>query len=772
MRILTRYILREILSHALIGGALFTFVLFMPNLGQLLELAVRNSSSIGSVAYIFLLMLPNIFSFVIPMSVLVGILLGLSRLAADSEITAMRAAGVGVWKFVAIVSLIAVSAWGVGLVNSLFVAPWSSRAMIHMEDSLANSQASYQVQPRVFYENFKNYVLYVEDVKAGRGAAHWDQVFIADLSNPTAPTITTAQSATVVSQPNQGILMRLHDGTEHQISANHPGNYNLSTFNNMDVPLHIGSQQDIHFHRTDKPILAMTNGELLQKAHGKNGKRYWIELQQRLAYPAACLVLMLIGVPLGMASRRGGKSGGFVLTVALVFIYYFLSSTGTTLARQNKIPPIPGVWAANVIFAVCGILLLRQMATGGAVLNAIASVGTWFRFRRRQKSPEDHAAETGEARRTIRGHFPLILDEYVIREFFKTFLLVLATFVLLMLFFTFFELIGDIIRHHAPLTLVGEYLLNLAPSMIYMITPLAVLIAVLVVFGLMNRASEITAMKATGISLYRIVLPIFVIASLLAAGLFIFNQYYVPQANRKQQALRNIIQGKPAQTYSRPGETWIFGKREPGTTRSMFYYQYFDPDTNTFLNLSIFEFDPHNFSLVKRTYAQTASWDAKDHRWILQDGWTRTFHTDETTSYQKFEVSTLPEMVETPSYFEKDIRPSSEMSFTQLRHYIADLSQSGFDTVRLRVQLNRKLAQPLITLVMAILAVPFALSMGRRGSLAGIGVAIGVAIAYWVISGMFQAMGDVNMLPAILAAWSPDILFGLAGGYLLLRTST
>jgi lipopolysaccharide export LptBFGC system permease protein LptF len=92
--------------------------------------------------------------------------------------------------------------------------------------------------------------------------------------------------------------------------------------------------------------------------------------------------------------------------------------------------------------------------------------------------------------------------------------------------------------------------------------------------------------------------------------------------------------------------------------------------------------------------------------------------------------------------------------------------------MRLRVQLNRKIAYPLITLVMAILAVPFALSMGRRGSLAGIGVAIGVAIAYFVVDGVFEAMGNVNMLPALLAAWSPDLVFALAGGYLLLRSST
>jgi lipopolysaccharide export LptBFGC system permease protein LptF len=135
-------------------------------------------------------------------------------------------------------------------------------------------------------------------------------------------------------------------------------------------------------------------------------------------------------------------------------------------------------------------------------------------------------------------------------------------------------------------------------------------------------------------------------------------------------------------------------------------------------------------------------------------------------------VSTFPEIVDVPQYFKKETRPSQEMSFNELQRYIRDMRQSGFDTMRLRVQLNRKIAYPLITLVMAILAVPFALSMGKRGSLAGIAVAIGMAIAYLFVDGMFEAMGDVNLLPAFLAAWSPDVLFGLAGTYLLLRTPT
>jgi len=187
VRLFTRYIWHEVLSHAFLGGALFTFILFMKYLGQLLEMAARNSASLGSVAKIFLFMLPNTLSFTIPMAVLVGVLLGLSRLAADSEITAMRAVGIGVWFFVRVVSAIAVVGWGISLADSLYIAPKANAALLRIERSLKDQQASFEVEPRVFYEDFKNYVLYVQDIRAGTGASRWQRIFLADLSDPVAP---------------------------------------------------------------------------------------------------------------------------------------------------------------------------------------------------------------------------------------------------------------------------------------------------------------------------------------------------------------------------------------------------------------------------------------------------------------------------------------------------------------------------------------------------------------------------------------------------------
>jgi LPS export ABC transporter permease LptF len=380
VRILTRYILGEILSHTLIGCALFTFILFMPQLPHILEVVVRNSSTFTSVLEIFLFTLPNLFKVTIPMSVLVGVLLGLSRLAADSEVIAMRASGLGIGYFVRVSAIVAVAGTLLGLGNSLYLAPRANQAILEMEQSLETSQASYEIQPRVFYEDFKNFVLYVQDVRAGTGASNWRQVFMADVSDRSNPLITTAASATVVNDSTQELLMRLRDGSRHETVAGQPQQYNISTFTTTDMPLALSQQSDVHLGRLDTVIYALPLNVLLDRireqqsnpASSPDLKRFLIELHNRFAFPAACLVLMLVGVPLGVASGRGGKSSGFVLTILLVFIYYFLSATGTQLGRQNKLPVFFAVWSANLIFAAAGIFLLWQMASGGRILSAIS----------------------------------------------------------------------------------------------------------------------------------------------------------------------------------------------------------------------------------------------------------------------------------------------------------------------------------------------------------------------------------------------------------------
>jgi LPS export ABC transporter permease LptG/LPS export ABC transporter permease LptF len=780
VRILTRYILGEILSHTVIGCALFTFILFMRLLPHILEMIVRNSSTFTNIVEIFLFTLPNTFRVTIPMAVLVGVLLGLSRLAADSEIIAMRASGLGIGYFVRVSAIVAVGGTLLGLANTLYLTPRANRAILEMQQALETSQASYEIQPRVFYEDFKNFVLYVQDVRVSDGAAYWRQVFMADVTDPANPRVTTAAGAIVANDPSsQDLLMQLRSGALHETVAGHPEQYNISTFSTTERSLALNQQSEIRLGRLDTAIYALPMGALLQHSHGADWQRYQIEFHNRFAFPVACIVLMLVGVPLGISSNRGGKSSAFVFTVLLVLLYYILSYTGIALAKQGKLPPFVGVWMANVLFALAGSFLLWQMATGGAILSTIT--GWLSRAPKHAQAPKTNGSHfyslldhlpARPALTGTRSTFPRILDAYVIREFLNTFFLVLFSFVMLLLVFTFFELIGDIVRNRIPLSTVGAYLVNLAPSMLYQIAPLAVLIGALVTFGVLNRNSEIVAMKATGISLYRLVVPIVSIGAILAISLFLFDDFYLPQANRRQEALRNIIKGRPPQTVLHPEQKWIFGSPRTGEPGRIFNYQFFDSGRGEFANLSIFEFDPTTFQLTGRIFASRAVWVPSQTAWRLENGWRRQMNGATITGSSLFTQTVLPEIHEDPSYFQKENLQSQEMNFTQLDRYIRDLQQSGFDTMRLRVQLWHKVAYPLVAIVMAMLAIPFALSMGRRGSLTGIAVAIGLALAYWVIDGLFGAMGYVNYLPPALAAWSSDVLFGLLGGYLLLRTPT
>jgi LPS export ABC transporter permease LptG/LPS export ABC transporter permease LptF len=775
MRIFTRYILKEVISHGLIGATVFTFVIFTRDVSRILELVVRNSAPLPSVAELFFLTLPTALTVTIPMSVLVGILIGLSRLAADSEVTAMRASGIGVSRFVKIVGIFGIAAWLIAMANTALVAPRSAAALADLANKLSTSQVSFEIQPRVFYEDFKNYVLYVQDVSTASGASVWRNVFLADISTPDAPKIILAQEAVVTSSGDSTIRLHLTHGEQHDTNVRAPDQYTISTFVETDMLLNLPShpkpaQETI-------PVAQLSTPDLLQHTHVANkelARWYWIEFNRRFALASACLVLVLIGIPLGLSARKGGKGAGFVLTIVLVFIYYFISITGVSLARNGKVPAVLGVWLANIVFAIIGIVLLWrvdkmpiEIGLGPAMYGRLKG---WI------QSLLSGEGDRGwrPRQRILNTRFPLLLDDYVLRNFVGYLLLILSGFLVLFLIFTFFELLSDIVRNRVPLVTVGEYLLNYIPSVLYLVTPLSVLLAVLITFGLLQKWNEITAMKATGISIYRTLVPILVIASAIAGGLFLLEQWYIPYTNKRAETLRNSIKGRPAQTYQRPDRKWIFGQDKNAAgqrqVQTIYYYEFYDPDHDQFARISTFEMDPQNFQITKRVFAARAHWEESLQKWVFERGWARSFNGDAVNDFRQFEVSTFAEVNEPPSYFKKEVRQSAEMNYEELRKYISDLQQSGFDVVRLRVQLQKKLAFPLITLVMAVLAFPFSLSAGRRGALTGVAVAVGIAITYWVTAGLFEAMGNVSQLPPMLAAWAPDVIFALAGGYMILKT--
>jgi LPS export ABC transporter permease LptG len=495
-----------------------------------------------------------------------------------------------------------------------------------------------------------------------------------------------------------------------------------------------------------------------------------VELHYRFALPVASLVLALVGISLGLSTRKGGKAVGLILTILLVFLYYIIMAFGLSFAKQGRLPPVIGLWLANVIFAAAGVLMLAQLQSLHLRLQFLQD---WMddlqqRWQARQvRKRHGRFSEPPLKPRAPGSRIFQILDVYIIQGWVFYFFILLVTFTGIYIIFDFFQLLGDMVRNHASAGVVLEYYRFLLPQVIYLMLPLSILVATLVNFGLLTKSNQITAIKAAGVSLYRISVPVLLVAIVLSIGMFFLSDDFLPESNQQQDALRNQIKGKPPRTFYRPERQWIFGQSD-----RIYNYRFFDPDKNVFADLTCFEIDPQSFHLTRRIYAARAFWEPPIRGWVLENGWVRDLGGDRVDKYFPFSVDTFTEMTEEPAYFKKEVRTSEQMSALELRRYIIDLGQSGFDVVRLSVQFYRKFSYPLIAFVVTLIGIPFSFTTGSKGALSGVALSIGIAILYWSISSLFEAMGNLSQLPPVVAAWSPDVLFGLAGSYLLLRVKT
>ena len=795
MRILDRYIVREVLRHALLGLLIFTFVLFVPKLVRLMELFVRHSGSGTQIATLFLCILPSVLVFTIPMSVLVGVLLGLGRMSMDSEIIALTALGISRKRILVPVGVLALLGASLTLLMTIWLAPKSLRTFRNIEGNLLTSQISFQVQPRIFDERFPGKVLFVNDVLAS--GTHWNGIFLAEAGAESGSRITLADSAIVIADPKQGKLeLHLNGGSTHEFSRQDPNHYSVTAFGRSDWPIEVSGLGDSKQRAISNPERSLIE---LWYDRGKGWREARVEFHQRFAFPIACFVFALVAVPLAAQPRRGGRAAGTLLAVLVIGAYYLLFIMGAGLARQGVVPPWFGMWGANAILALTGLALLPRMERyrGDVKYTGIAErFAVIWRFLRRRKTKvisraaslrsENGYVRTGNGYSHIENDFPrvengssrsefaavpasrihTIIDLYILRRFFYHFAIVMGIFILLFQTFTFFELLDDIARHRIPFLIVLSYFRFLIPYLLYQLTPLGALVAVLVTIGVMSKNNEIVAFKASGISLYRLAVPLLIAGTVLAGGLLLLDSTYLPYANQRQDALRNQIKGRPPQTYTRP-QRWIFGENA-----KVYNYDLFDPTQNLFGGLTVIELDPATFEMRRRVFATRARWLATEKTWVLESGWTRNFANGEVTEYTPFKVTTLPELVEPPTYFNREVIQAIQMNWMDLDKYIDGLQRAGFDVSPLKVQWHKKLAYPLIAPISMLLAIPFAILVGSRGAISGIAMGVGIGIAYWAVSALLEAMGGIGQLPPMLAGWSPDIIFLFAGLYFFFKMPT
>ncbi|MGB7295147.1 MAG: LPS export ABC transporter permease LptG [Candidatus Aminicenantales bacterium] len=800
-----RYLLREITPPFFIGLLIYSFVLLMNQIFLLSELFIARGVSFTAVTLIFVYLVPAVLAFAVPMSVLMGILAALSRLSSDSEITAFRTLGIRNSRIFWPVFLFAFVGWLVTSGLTLYLAPRANYRWVQTLTRFVLSKVQFKIDPREFNESIPQTVIFIQDITPDD---RWKNIFVYLNQKADEPRTIFARTGQLnFYHEAKRATLELFDGTIHTVPLAEPERYSITLFDRVEEEINVESlfaqfssekrvrEKDIgellrsvERIERDRNSLAAEQASLAASASsrrtaaearrkevefglqqkGREWRSHWVEIHKKFALPFVCFIFVLIGIPLGISTRKGGRTSGFTISLAIILVYYILITAGEKNAMEGHVSPFLGMWGPNILFLAAGLYLFfrssRESPLLGSLLRRIKRSSTRIEIIKVRVSTRTRSRPGWRWPRLLL-RFPNILDRYIIRKYLAIFLLVFLALLSISVIVTFFERIDNIYQHNQPLSLLFRYIQYRIPEFVNYILPVTVLTTALLTLGLLTKSNEITAMKACGLSIYRLVLSLLVMAGLVSLFSFGLQERLVPSANKKAEEVWNHINEMPARSHGYLDRRWALSRDK----ERIFHYSYFEPSSGSFSQLSIFDIDPPSWSLEGRLFAEKARLEGNILG--LNRGWSRSFPGERQTRFETFESKEF-HLAEDTQYFIKEVKEPSLMSFNELKRYTAEVEAMGFETTRFKVDLHSKISFPLVSLVMTLLAIPFAFSMGKRGALVGLGLSIVIAMLYWGALGVFRSLGYVNFLSPFLASWGPSLIFGPIGLYLLFRQRT
>jgi LPS export ABC transporter permease LptF/LPS export ABC transporter permease LptG len=762
VRILDRYVIRQVLMPFVLGLLIFTFLLIIPGLMRYAEEFIAKGASLATVAQVILTLVPGALALTIPMSLLLGLLVAFGKLSADREFVAMQACGISLLRLLRSVSIIALLSFGATAYMWMVGMPNGNQRFREIAFEITASLAEGEVKPGVFFDRFPGLTLFVRDIPRTGG---WDGVFLADSRNQTDAVYLARKGRVAIDREKQTVELVLENATRHiGGDATDPEKYQVLGFDHAVFrldPAAVFPKAGVAKGDREMSIAELEAKAAEVRKQGEFPHNQLFEIHAKYAIPAGCLVFGLIGLALGATNRRDGTLASFVIGIIVIFIYYALLELGRALAKGHQAPPWLAAWLANIVLGALGVVMiaLRRRVADQPLRVPIPALLRRLATRR--------STTIGRLRLPF-----TILDRYVAVTYARVLALTLLALASVFYISTFVDKSEKVFKGDATWAMFGAYLWYLTPQYAYYIIPLSVLVATLTTVALLTKSSELIVMKACGISLYRTALPM--LASAIVAGLVLFalEETVLGPANRKAEQFNLMMRGLSPDTLDISLRRWVLGP-----DGDIYHYNYFDPGAKRFLRLDIFEFTPKMEHLTRRTFAERAislaGTSSMDPAWRLERGWSRRF--DDTgapadDSHEVFEAQ--QKTLEPVTYFATEPPFPQFMSYTQLSAYVEQLSTGGTDVVSQRTALARKASFPFVTLVMTLIAVPFAVTIGRSGAMAGIAAAIAVAIGYWVTGSVFGALGAGGVIAPQLAAWAPNLLFGAGALYLLLTVRT
>jgi len=816
---LSRYIFLETLRPSLLGLLFYSFVLIMNQLFVIVRQAFQRDAAVSIVIELLILALPKILVLTIPMSLLLGVLVGLGRLSADSEVVALRAAGVSYWRMARPVVFLGFLGFLVATFDYHVIVPWTNRQVWYVRMSmLRTTDPNREIRAGLFYDEIPDTLVYAEEVVRGDRVWPLRRIIVAtsradasivtdgdrssgdadatestdqEVATPPDRTVVCGERGRIEMAPDAGrVTFIIEKGEIHIENPKDPAGYQRVRQRQFTTSLTLGGSDsstegrklqasDFTTPQLITEMQAMTSAPNWRKSPARlqRWRQAFSELNWRFSVPFACVAFCFLAFPLGLINHRGGKASGFALSLVVIIFYWLALRVGRNMGIEGKLPIVAATWGPNLLVGLTGLglLLVRQkrdvfsLSSGSrAWMRALQSkLAAGLSKRRRPKAPvsdPDPAVYTTTP--ATRGRLAVI-DLYIARRFLGFFALVLLSASALYEIVEAQSLIEAVSEANQPLSMAFKYLAYFTPGMLKIVTPIACLVAAMVTLGTMARANEDTALKAAGVSIFRISAPLIIVTAALSFGYFLVQDYVAPYTNRKASFVRDEIEGRVS-SATVAGTRWVFGKDS-----RLYAYGDYNTSTRTLQAVSVIQLAHDPFRIRRRIQAPRVAWSSRG--WVASSGWEREFKADEEP-YRTLHDTVLawPELPDDFARQERSLlsseRLAEEMSFFSLWSHVRKMQNSGYDTTRLSVSLYEKLAFPTAPLVMVLIGLPFAFRTGRRGSLYGLGIAIGLVIVYWSLFAVSSALGEQSLLPPFLAAWSPNLMFALAGGYLFLST--
>jgi LPS export ABC transporter permease LptG/LPS export ABC transporter permease LptF len=781
LTVLDRYVVRELVAPFTLGALLFTFFLIIDRLYQLTELVITKGVPFHLVLQLLVFMLPQFMAYTLPMALLVAVLLAGARMAADLEIVACKAAGLSLWRLFRPVLIAGLLVGGATAGLTLYLTPTANRLFQEQLFVILQSRAASALTERVFNMSFADVMIFVEEISASQVGLRG--VIVSDERDPAMSRIITAREGRLISdERDRRITLRLLDGALNEADvapANPQGpaadggpggaagskRYRYTTFAIYDMTLSVESSLK-GISRLEKPERDLATGELRQRISDPTQEpqtrlSFESELHKRQALPVAPLVFALVAFPLAVRSHRGGRSIAFIATLLILLVYYLTLTSLESLALREQFPLWLAIWAPNVLFtAIGGVMMLvtaREWRAPRLRVLWHITAALWERLPRRPAARG--VRPTGGGLDTT-----FIMDRYLLRQFLGFVALGLAVATTLIIVVDLVSTLDRYLRIKPPLIHIAEHFLFLIPIALHQGLPIVMLVATIFLFLTLSRWHELTALKAAGVSLYRTSAPVLVTGLLVSIGAGLFQEFVLPiLAAGREEVDRVKIRGQLPRHLQSRTRLWLRSGE-----RRFYRVELMNPVSQDLYGVTILEVDP-DFRLVSRIDARQAHWSPDG--WEFVDGAFRELNSGGQVTTVPF-ARTGVELEETIQDFTDVQKRPTEMSYRELRDYVNRLEAAGFQVTKYLVGMYGKLSAPLESLIMILVAIPFALQAPRGGRLYGTGLAIAIMAGYLVVDRSARALGQAELLPPLLAAWTANVIFLGVGSALFLRSRT